>query len=313
MHRDRFTEKLVRIIATIESRSLPVKVRQLYVFGSYSRGAIEPGDLDLILVHNPPSRRYMKRIRAGLEQQGLQWPEVSDRAYRRYEAELRRPIRRPGERVQVIFVNDLKEAVGDGSRIKADDPILIWSRWDWRANWKARLAAVVPNESARRAPRNHLIPLARLDCSVGEMEAVVRMIEQQRLILTRIAVSPGSLDLDEYHADLLAWWIDCKAMGKKSLEALPYAMSWFQLHGQRCENLGRTQIRSSDRTCQVEIGKPSLAEMVREFQNDGQLKRQCLIPHFKARSANELLVFERGPRWDEFRSGDPDFDYFGWA
>ena len=45
MHRDKFTEKLSRIVETIETQALPVKVRSLYVFGSYARGAIEPGDL----------------------------------------------------------------------------------------------------------------------------------------------------------------------------------------------------------------------------------------------------------------------------
>jgi predicted nucleotidyltransferase len=46
MHRDKFTDKLVRIAESIESGTLPMDVRELYVFGSYSRGAIEPGDLE---------------------------------------------------------------------------------------------------------------------------------------------------------------------------------------------------------------------------------------------------------------------------
>jgi len=53
MHRDKFTAKLVRIVESIEAGKVSMDVRELYVFGSYSRGAVEPGDLDLIIVHGP--------------------------------------------------------------------------------------------------------------------------------------------------------------------------------------------------------------------------------------------------------------------
>ena len=36
MKREKFTEKLVRIIQTIESGAVPAKVQEFYVFGSYA-------------------------------------------------------------------------------------------------------------------------------------------------------------------------------------------------------------------------------------------------------------------------------------
>ena len=71
-------------------------------------------------------------------------------------------------------------------------------------------------------------------------------------------------------------------------------------------------MRSDDRTCHVQIGKPSLRWMAWQFKNDETLTHQCLMPHFKARSANDLLVFERGRTWEAFQRGDEDYDYFGW-
>ena len=43
------TEDWKRIIA---------RVREVYVFGSYARGALEPGDLDLLVVHDRATPEY---------------------------------------------------------------------------------------------------------------------------------------------------------------------------------------------------------------------------------------------------------------
>ena len=222
MHRDKFTEKLVRIIATLESKVLPFKVRELYVFGSYSRGAIEPGDLDLIVVHDPPPRKYNLRLLDELKKHGVPSWDVA-RVHRRFEAERLRPLRRPGERIQIIFVGDVSEATGEGSRINPEDPILIWRSKDWTSKWKKRLAAIVVDEAAGRAHRNHLVSLSRLNCTVGEMEATVRMIDKGRLTFARLVKDTISPELDAEHARKLSRCEEFGRLGKKTLEAMPYA------------------------------------------------------------------------------------------
>lgn len=62
MKREQFTIKLVRMIEMIQSGTLPVRVREFYVFGSYSRGALEPGDLDVIVVHDAPGQLYWQAL-----------------------------------------------------------------------------------------------------------------------------------------------------------------------------------------------------------------------------------------------------------
>jgi len=56
MRREQFTDKLVRMIQTIQSGALPARVREFYVFGTYSRGALHPGDLDVVVVHDDPGQ-----------------------------------------------------------------------------------------------------------------------------------------------------------------------------------------------------------------------------------------------------------------
>ena len=63
MDRQNATLKIERIINAIEAEKFPTKVRELYVFGSYARGAINPGDIDLILIHDP-APELLKRLKS---------------------------------------------------------------------------------------------------------------------------------------------------------------------------------------------------------------------------------------------------------
>jgi predicted nucleotidyltransferase len=157
MHRDKFTAKLVRIIASIESGNLPMDVRELYVFGSYSRGAIEPGDLDLIIVHGPGRQEIDKRVDEALQKSH---PDILARvraAAGKQNAARMRLFRKQGEAVQIIFAQSVAEVTGKESRIKPTDPILMWSNDD--RQWREKIASIASDVSAGRAERNHLVEL----------------------------------------------------------------------------------------------------------------------------------------------------------
>jgi hypothetical protein len=47
------THQIERIVHAVEDGKFPARVRELHVFGSYAGGALNPGDLDLILIHDP--------------------------------------------------------------------------------------------------------------------------------------------------------------------------------------------------------------------------------------------------------------------
>lgn len=52
MKRERATELLREMLARLDAGERPLDlVDEVYVFGSYARGALEPGDLDVAVVH----------------------------------------------------------------------------------------------------------------------------------------------------------------------------------------------------------------------------------------------------------------------
>lgn len=62
MDRDKLTLHLLRILRAIDQGKRPARVREVYVFGSYARGAFDPADLDIIIVHDSPSQKYNKKL-----------------------------------------------------------------------------------------------------------------------------------------------------------------------------------------------------------------------------------------------------------
>jgi predicted nucleotidyltransferase len=68
VNRELLEEKLGRIIETIESqRGLPLDVKEVYAFGSFARGKESPGDLDLIVVHQPWTEEQINDMVRGQE------------------------------------------------------------------------------------------------------------------------------------------------------------------------------------------------------------------------------------------------------
>lgn len=295
MHRDKFTEKLTRILSFVDSDSLPARIQKVYVFGSYARGALEPGDLDLIVIHERAKPEYLAAAKRHFEEQDFGDLEASVRAQRKFRNELARSFRKPGERVQVLLSTDLSDFVHPGSRIKDSDLVLLWSESD--RNWREKVAGILPDPAAGRAPREHLISLTRLRDHVGTMEKVVQMIADGKLLLQRIPVESIDCQLSEENTRRLAWWGQGKVMGRESMKLLPYAMWWLEKYGEKLLVHVRTEIWSEARTHRLELGRPSLSWMINVFRTSPAVKRQCLIPHFKTKGPNELLDFTRGPRW----------------
>ena len=119
MERNRSTKKLIRMIGTIESGVLLVKVKEFYVFGSYARGALEPHDLDVIVVCDNPER--------------VCWEIVE------------RELRQPGEHIDVVLVRAIDRSHG------ISDLVLLWAEDD--RDWQTKLKAIRRNPAAGRAAR----------------------------------------------------------------------------------------------------------------------------------------------------------------
>jgi hypothetical protein len=121
------------------------RVREVWVFGSYARGALEVGDVDLAVefdqTRDEAGRWFATLMAGGFDHLGA----------------LRRELR-GNQRVLEIHFNELEELREDGF-----EPQLLWRRSDSLAQARARLAALTPDPSAQRAPRDAVHPLLAED------------------------------------------------------------------------------------------------------------------------------------------------------
>jgi predicted nucleotidyltransferase len=123
-----------------EGRYLP-RVREVWIFGSYARGAFEVGDVDLAVefdqTKDEDGRWFATRLAGGFDHLGA----------------LRRELR-GNQRALEIHFNEL-----DDLRKEGFEPQLLWRRGDSLEEARARLSALTPDASAQRAARDTVHPL----------------------------------------------------------------------------------------------------------------------------------------------------------
>src|SRR6266545_972752 len=117
------------------------RVREVWIFGSYARGALEVGDVDLAVefdqTKDEAGRWFATRLAGGFDHLGV----------------LRRELR-GNQRALEIHFNELEDLRKEGF-----EPWLLWRRGDSLEETNARLAALAPDESAQRAARDTVHPL----------------------------------------------------------------------------------------------------------------------------------------------------------
>jgi predicted nucleotidyltransferase len=131
---------LIDRVVSGEGRYLP-RVREVWIFGSYARGALEVGDVDLAVefdqTKDEAGRWFATLMAGGVDHLGA----------------LRRELR-GNQRALEIHFNEL-----DDLRKEGFEPRLLWRRGDSPEEAHARLAALAPDASAQRAARDTVHPL----------------------------------------------------------------------------------------------------------------------------------------------------------
>jgi Nucleotidyltransferase domain len=116
-------------------------VREVWVFGSYARGALEVGDVDLAVefdqTKDEAGRWFATLMAGGFDHLGA----------------LRRELR-GSQRVLEIHFNELEDLRKEGF-----EPQLLWRRGDSLQAARARLSALAPDPTAQRAARDTVHPL----------------------------------------------------------------------------------------------------------------------------------------------------------
>jgi Nucleotidyltransferase domain len=295
MTRDRWIEKIRGFIARVEAGDAPARVREIYCFGSFARGALEPNDLDLIIVHDPPSPETLAPLLKAVKSYSYDECDQAYKAYCRFLAAMRKVFRRGSERMDIKLEGSLDRALS-AMVVPTAEVRLLWSDAD--RDWEGRVAAISPDAEAGRFPRNYFIDVKKAGCSRNEVVKVTEMIEAGILDLRRVCLDQIDPELNGEFKRWCDHWTGCRLMGAQSLKLLPWAMWWIQEQGGKRPHPGdRTEVWDERMRFRAAMGSFSLAYMLELFTSRLEISRQCLIPHLKVRETNWMYVFQRGKRW----------------
>jgi Nucleotidyltransferase domain len=141
--RSEATKRVERLLARVvggNGSHLP-RVREVWIFGSYARGALDVGDVDLAVefdqTKDEAGRWFATLMAGGFDHLGA----------------LRRELCGTQRALEIHF-NELADLRKEGF-----EPRLPWRRGDSLEQAHARLAALAPDANAQRAPRDTVHPL----------------------------------------------------------------------------------------------------------------------------------------------------------
>jgi predicted nucleotidyltransferase len=133
-------EALLGRVVSGEGRYLP-RVREVWIFGSYARGALEVGDVDLVVEFDQT------------KEEAGRWFAILMAGDFDHLGALRRELR-GSQRVLELHFHELDELRKEGF-----EPLVLWRRGDSLEEARVRLAALAPDANARRAARDTVHPL----------------------------------------------------------------------------------------------------------------------------------------------------------
>lgn len=140
MKREQATVMLEEVLDRLEQGQWPLTlVEEIHLFGSYSRGALEVGDIDVCVQHTTDERWLQHSLHASINGKDGYVP-------------MRQALR--GRRRGVSFQFQMR------SSLEADgfDLLPLWRRGEPVELARRRLAGIRPDPSAGRAGRDHVLP-----------------------------------------------------------------------------------------------------------------------------------------------------------
>jgi hypothetical protein len=283
--RDSFTRSLKRICQRIDSRRvfemhynldlLPgtrysrLRVNALWVAGSYARGAMHCGDLDLV-------------VDIAAEEGTLPLTPTVSRSV---------IGRAPDARLYIGTPED------NTSRVAFPEAKLVWSPES--PDWNAAIDAISVDLSATRFERRHdILPLRKEQVfDIGDddiFDKIVDLLEQQVLSSEWVPVSNINVQPDAWSpaaADFLEHVR--KWCGKKTQEVMPFVVEWFN-NNNRCD-LWRQEHDKKTRFkiggAEVLVGRPYIDLHLLESLSYSAI---AIVPHLSRRGPNGLWILSRG-------------------
>ena len=242
-------------------------VKALWAFGSWARGALFCGDLDLIVD---------VEVKEGFL-----------------------PMTSTLRRVLIKGARDVRLYVGkpdeNTSGAPVEDAVLIWSVSDKK--WKKNIAEIKPNPFAERFARKiDALPLRseQLYAEIDALEKVVDLKNDDILDWMWAPVSNFNLDSTYWSDTAVSFYERIKShSGKKSREAMRFVIDWFQVNDPiqtwKYDHSSRAGFFINGNY--IHVGRPSIDLKRLDHHSCSGL---MLVPHFTKRGPNGIWIIRRG-------------------
>ncbi|MGG7568722.1 nucleotidyltransferase domain-containing protein [Streptomyces sirii] len=277
MKRERATRLLEDMITRLEQGGWPLGlVDEVYVFGSYVRGAPEPNDVDVVVEHGTDKRWLGESLHASINGGD---PYVG----------MRQALRGRTRGISFQFR-------GVSLRDEGFDLFLLWRKGEPFSLARARLSSLREDPSAGTAPRDHM--LAAFEGLEGLVPRPARIELFNRHAAGRISVIPLTLR-DGHPADgevarhVRRRWVETSPLRRAAVCALATLedegvdLGGVVLHGKRLFGRGQPE------RCFVDFGWSGFGHMGRLL--DGGLSwLEVMRPHMT--KPMDALLIQSAPR-----------------
>jgi hypothetical protein len=281
--RDKFTKSLLRIADRIDKQQeyrigwndtilrgkqvSTVLVNNLWAVGSWARGALECGDLDLVLEVTKTEGHFLPS-----------------------ESSIRREVIGNSRYVRTYIGTPQKNSSG----ATFDEAVLIWSKTS--RDWKSNIRSIQSNPNATRYHRKHdelpLRPEQMQGYDLSILEKLVDLKNEGRLAWDWIAMNAITPKPEQWSKqaksinDLIA-----RKCGIQTKLVMPFVIQWF-------EDFHRIEVWKSEYNspvfringAAVIVGRPSIPISTLEGLSCSAL---ILVPHLSKRGPNGLWVIRR--------------------
>ena len=286
--RDRFTRILKRLCQRLDeasdaqvrwTESIFKKVRQdivtvhaLWVVGSYARGALDCGDLDLILDVTSQSD--------------------GPRAWLPPTSAICRTIFRSPADVRVYIGTPEKNTSG----LAFDDARLVWSSEG--TDWAAAIVAIRPDPSASRFYRpTDAIPfrMEQLDTDIDTISELLELERTQLLQWEFVPYTDAALEEPRSEDENDVVWLASEFCGKRTQRLIPHLLRTFRRN--TIWPKGKWLRKRADKTafrnggCDILVGRPPIPYFRLDELPTSEI---ALFPHLTQRGPNGVWLLGRG-------------------